>query len=431
MRPPRLAVLALIAIALGGTSADAADSSLLRPGETILFVGDSITQAGDYIVDVEAYLATRFPNSTFTILNHGLSSETASGTSEPDHSPRRPCIHDRFDADVAAWSPDVVVICYGMNDGNYFPYLDADRFDRYRAGIRRLIDRVRDRTKARVVLLTPPPFDAGRRRVADPAAREFGYKNPASDYDRTLAHYADWLRTLEPSVLAVGDVHAASVAALKLRRVTEPGFFLAGDAVHPGPTGHWLIAQTFLEAIHAPEIVSVVDVDARQLSIRSGAARAVSRDRETLKFEWTTPLPMPIPPGCDAAVMASERVSERINRQRLMVRGLAPGRHRVTARWADGPGEAAVFEATHRELASGLDVTSIAEFPSTRRASEVYALVAARRRAIDDDWRAHRQVKPAGELAALAEIRELCRPHSIAIAIDPIVAGTGTVPRSP
>ena len=88
-------------------------------GERIVFFGDSITQAGGYIADVEVFLLTRFPGKTFTIFNHGISSETISGTSEADHHPRRPDAHRRFSRDVAAWKPDVVVACFGMNDGNY------------------------------------------------------------------------------------------------------------------------------------------------------------------------------------------------------------------------------------------------------------------------------------------------------------------------
>jgi hypothetical protein len=55
---------------------------------------------------------------------------------------------------------------------------------------------------------------------------------------------AKWLRTLTgpPDGPVVIDVHAALSDHLKLRRVAEVSFFLAGDAVHPGPTGHWLMA---------------------------------------------------------------------------------------------------------------------------------------------------------------------------------------------
>src|SRR4030095_2911194 len=83
----------------------------LKGGETIVFLGDSITQGGLYVEYIEAYLATRFPEKRFRVVYAGLSSETVSGTSEPDHSPPRPCVHDRFTRDAASQDPDVIVAC--------------------------------------------------------------------------------------------------------------------------------------------------------------------------------------------------------------------------------------------------------------------------------------------------------------------------------
>src|SRR5579864_7103756 len=51
----------------------------------IIFLGDSITYAGGYVDDVEAYYVTRFPDRRFEFINMGLSSETVSGLSEPGH----------------------------------------------------------------------------------------------------------------------------------------------------------------------------------------------------------------------------------------------------------------------------------------------------------------------------------------------------------
>ncbi len=59
----------------------------------ILFLGDSITFQGMYIDDLHTYFTTHFPNHSITFIKQGLSSETASGLSEPDHPFERPCIH--------------------------------------------------------------------------------------------------------------------------------------------------------------------------------------------------------------------------------------------------------------------------------------------------------------------------------------------------
>ncbi|MGE3822515.1 MAG: SGNH/GDSL hydrolase family protein, partial [Isosphaeraceae bacterium] len=289
----------------------------LKDGETVLFLGDSITQAGRYVVDVEAFLLTRFPDRSFTIVNHGISSETVSGTSEPDHDPRRPDAHNRFTRDVTAWSPDVLVACFGMNDGNYFPF-EADRFARYQAGVNRLLDRARDEARVkRVTLLTPPPFDPYRRRASDAEATTYGYKFASIDYDQTLGRYSDWLLTLprdRPGLLVV-DVHSALNAHLAERRKRKVSYFLAGDAVHPNPTGHWLMAQALLLAWNAPAVVAEATVSASERKALSGEVRDVSAEEdEGLTFTWRSPLPLPVDPACDPASLALERVGERLNR---------------------------------------------------------------------------------------------------------------------
>ncbi len=100
--------LALVAgwfASLGLSQSQAADDFFLRDGQRVLFFGDSITQGGGYVQLIDAFLATRLPAQTFEIVNHGISSETISGTSEIDHTPRRPDAHKRFARDVPRGSP--------------------------------------------------------------------------------------------------------------------------------------------------------------------------------------------------------------------------------------------------------------------------------------------------------------------------------------
>ena len=63
--PPFFGCVLALAGWRGVHAADAAFG--LHGGERVVFFGDSITQAGGYVADVEAYLLTRFPDKTFTI----------------------------------------------------------------------------------------------------------------------------------------------------------------------------------------------------------------------------------------------------------------------------------------------------------------------------------------------------------------------------
>ncbi|HEY1064789.1 MAG TPA: SGNH/GDSL hydrolase family protein [Pirellulales bacterium] len=351
----------------------------LAGGETIVFFGDSITQGGAYVEYVEAALRTRMPDKNFRIVNSGISSETISGTSETDHNPRRPYAHNRFDRDVAAHSPNVLVACFGMNDGNYHPF-ESERFKKYQAGVRLLIERA-GQAGAKVHFMTPPPFDPYKRGSSDPKATEYGYKFPAVEYDVTLETYSQWLVRLRDEGFTVADVHSVSNAHLAARRKNLVSFFLAGDAVHPNATGHWLMAQTLLEAWNFPATWAEIDIDLGKEPAGDTPAAAVEKNSGIVKFQATLPLPVPTDPQWDAESLALERFTERFNRGRLKVVGLPAERYEIAI---DGK---LVGTATREELAAGLDLNAFSEWAIFQQGRDLLKQVQERRKAIYQGWR--------------------------------------------
>src|SRR6056297_631781 len=130
-------VLALSVLCVASGAAGDEPSFPLN-AKRIVFLGDSITHAGGYITWVETQLRLQGVEPMPEFVNLGLSSETCSGLSEPDHPFPRPDVHERLDRVLAKTQPDVVVACYGMNDGIYHPF-DEGRFAAYRRGIEELI----------------------------------------------------------------------------------------------------------------------------------------------------------------------------------------------------------------------------------------------------------------------------------------------------
>jgi len=351
--------------------------------ETIVFAGDSITAAGDYVTYVEAYLRTRFPARSFKVVYAGRRSETLSGLTEPKHPGPRPILFERFEKDVAAHRPTWVVACYGMNDGIYHPWSD-ERFAAYKKGVGELIDRVRA-LQARLLLLTPPPYDPVTRGPL-PEGDSFSFRRPFPDYDDVLARYTAWLLAQRAPDVLVADVHSALRGHLDARRKDTPDFALHRDGIHPLATGHMLMALQVLEAWGAPALVSEAIIDVASGAVVKGDIRHpdgepgvdVARERpkspvRRATFLWTAPLPMPIDGDWDPASVALARVHERLNRQPLVVRGLPPGRY-VLAQEAWG-----YFSAD--QLAAGIDVAAIAEWPTVRASREVLDLVRERQKA--------------------------------------------------
>ena len=425
-RAVRAPILLALALAFIATTSDAQEF-FLKDGQTVLFVGDSNTFADKYVQYVEAFLFTRFPEKKFTVLNRGLPSETVAGTSETTHVPPRPDFHTRFARTVPPLKPDVLVACYGMNDGIY-QSLNEPVFAQYRDGLQRLIGRTRDETKARLVLLTPPPFDPTPFRKK-PATTPPDYRRPADDYDLTLARFTEWLLTFRKERIPVIDLHTPINRHLAARRENDPAFILAGDGVHLDATGHWLMAQEILLAWNAPALVAEAEVDAQ-----SGAASGENVSGVKLlpdgglRFLWKTPLPLPLDPKCDARSLALANVTEQLNRYRLTVKNAASNEYHLEVNTEP------VATVTRAELAAGLDLTRFSDFPTMQLGREVLRLVQQRRQVLLEAWaRNDSSPRLAGMFknskATLAEadalearIRQFCQPKKLLVHLAPVLS---------
>ncbi|QJE95196.1 GDSL-type esterase/lipase family protein [Luteolibacter luteus] len=201
-------------------------------GPTVVFLGDSITYDGRWAAWVESQLRHDNFYAEGEIINVGLGSETTSGLSEPGHAGGqfvRPCIHQRLDRVLDALHPDLVIACYGMNDGIYQP-LDEGRMDAYKKGMTLLKEKV-EGARAQIVFVTPPLFNPDKN-IPDP-----------SSYDGVLDAQAAWLKSNEAKGWKVIDIRPGLKAAVASARVANPGFIYAADGVHPGTEGHRFIAD--------------------------------------------------------------------------------------------------------------------------------------------------------------------------------------------
>lgn len=416
----------LMLLLLSAAPASAAGPFFLKDGQRVLFVGDSNTYADLYIHYLDAYLFTRFPGQRFELLGRGMPSETVAGTSEPTHDPPRPDFHTRFSRTVPPLKPDVLVACYGMNDGVYRSF-DEEIFAQYKAGIVRLVKRTTDETGAQLVLMTPPPFDPTPF-TDKPIPKVFDYRRPAPDYDKTLARFSAWLRSTPFKDTPVIDLNGPLTAVLAARRKDDPKFVLAPDGIHPTETGHALIALTILKAWHAPAIAAAGKADAKALTV-SGAAAALKRDGDAFELTWTAPLPMPLDPRWDRRTLEMAKFAEALNVYRLTVTNLPSVKYELQA---DGK---AVATVTAKELADGLDLSRFAAFAPVREAADVLQLVQARRRALHESWvmadphprltdiraslRRTSKATPEDATRLEAEIRKRCLPRAMKLRLVP------------
>jgi lysophospholipase L1-like esterase len=216
------------------SAAEADRLEMVRSAHRILFLGDSITFAGDYIAHFEAWLLVKLGREAPLVIDAGLPSETVSGLSEQGHAGGkfpRPDLAERLDRVLALVKPELVFACYGINCGIYQPF-DEQRFAAYQAGIKQLKYKV-EAAGARLVLITPPSFDDHR------AKREFSY-------NAVLDRYAAWLVQQRDAGWTVIDLHGPMTAELERRRRQNPDFTFQPDAVHPNAEGHQFIARELM-----------------------------------------------------------------------------------------------------------------------------------------------------------------------------------------
>ena len=227
-----------------------AEEAFPLKAKRILFLGDSITAAGEFVNMIEMQFRLQALTPMPELVNAGLPSEGCTGLSEPDHPFPRPDVHERLDRALAAVQPDVVVACYGMNDGIYYPFSEA-RFQKYQDGINRLIEKVHA-AGAKLSLVTPPPFDPlqlkAEGKLLPEGSDKFAWFAVYEGYDQVIQKYGKWILEQKDRVEMVIDLHTPITAYWEQQRKTDPAFTVAPDGVHCNSAGHHTIAEVILKA---------------------------------------------------------------------------------------------------------------------------------------------------------------------------------------
>lgn len=204
---------------------------LFGPGQKILFIGDSITDCGrrdvfapygnGYVSMVRALLLARYPDCGLSFVNRGIGGNTVRHLAQ------------RWEQDVIAERPDWLSVKIGINDvwrafGDNAS--EAVPIDEYEATLRTLLDRSREATGARLILMEPYVMEPDRTEPMRSAMDQFG-----AVVDRIAVEY--------------GVVLVRTQAAFDAVLEHTPPTDWAEDRVHPALPGHAVIALAFLRAV--------------------------------------------------------------------------------------------------------------------------------------------------------------------------------------
>ncbi len=201
-----------------------ATDSGLASGQTIVFFGDSITEAGGYIRMFRERLASERPELDITLINRGHS-----GYRVPD-------IRPLLDKEVLSEDPALVVVYIGINDVWHSVHGRGTPKDEYEAGLRDMISRTRE-SGAKVVLCSPSIIGEMPRG-----------SNPL---DAMLDEYAAISeRVAEETGATFCDLRSAFFAYLSEHKTdrSDRGV-LTNDGVHMLPAGDRLLIETMAGAM--------------------------------------------------------------------------------------------------------------------------------------------------------------------------------------
>ncbi len=290
----------------------------LHDGDSIVFLGDSITHQCLYTQYVEDYFYTRFPHLRLTLHNAGVGGARAWDALQ------------RFDKDVAAYRPKYVTILLGMNDGSYRPY-DQATFDTYRKDMTTVLERIKE-IGATAIPMTPTMFDARAARLRD-AKRD---TESTALYNSVLTYYGTWLREVAAEQgLGFVDMWGPLNNITLEQRKADPAFTLIKDAVHPDAPGQVVMATAIINDLGLPGQVSNIRITPgpkREPQVRAtgGTLSEFKWMEDGIEFTWQAEsLPWVVPEEAQLGAKLT-RLGHRLSREALEVHGLPPGRYTLT-----------------------------------------------------------------------------------------------------
>ena len=205
----------------------------IRPGGTVVFIGDSITDCGRDRADPDALgdgfaalaaagFAAAHPGAAVRFVNRGISGNCAAD------------LRGRWDRDCLDLEPDVVSILIGINEV-------SRRYDRddptpdaaFEDHCRHLLCTAADHG-AQLMLMEPFLL------LVDEEQMRW-----RAEFEGKLAVVRGLAKEFDVTLIATSDLMTREAAA-----AGGPGA-IAGDGIHPTPAGHALLAQAWLAAVRA------------------------------------------------------------------------------------------------------------------------------------------------------------------------------------
>lgn len=242
------------------------DTFALKDGDTVVFLGDSITASRAYGEIVERYTLQSYADRRVRFYNAGQGGDTAQGALK------------RLDRDVLSHKPTVVTVCFGINDIGWGTKASPENIQVYYDGMREITKRCQ-KAGARVFLLGPVATKL------DPKA--------ANETDSgTLSQMSDNVMKIAKEEGATpiplySEFQKIEWAIRKTGREKDLPTH-APDGIHLAELGNLSVAYILLKGMGAPDSVSDLVIDASAAPSVKMARRCqvtnLAKTGDTLRF---------------------------------------------------------------------------------------------------------------------------------------------------
>lgn len=201
---------------------------MLKKGDQIVAIGDSITQAGGYLTMIDGALAQLYPALQLPkVINTGISGQKAED------------LVARFQRDVVDRKPAVVTLSIGINDVWHRlgqPH-DDNVLKAYKDNVTKMVDMAQAKG-IKVILLTPTLIQ----------------EDASTEGNKRLVMYVNAMKAIaKEKRCGMADLHGMFLEALKHKPADMKGNWLTSDGVHMKPLGDAAMAAGVLRALGIPD----------------------------------------------------------------------------------------------------------------------------------------------------------------------------------
>jgi lysophospholipase L1-like esterase len=332
-------ILGCLALLIVATSV-AADDFAIRDGDTVAFLGDSITAARSYGKLIENYTLLRFPERRVHFLNIGKGGETASVAVK------------RLQRDVFDNQVTLLTVAYGVNDIGWGTKADAEHKQAYLDAI---VDIVKQCQANGVRVYICSAAATG----ADPDKSETDFLKTMCDEGMKLAR-ENGGQSIDVQGVMRQMQRRMKEANAKENDAAKKHSLHVADGVHLNDLGQVAMAYAILKGLGAPADVSSVEIDAKSAKVAHSSGCTVSDvsgDETRLEF---TRLDEGLPLNGETFFALHFRfvpIPEELNRYMLTVTSLPPGKYEVAA------DDRVVGSYSAEQLAKGVNLCSATPDP--------------------------------------------------------------------